>query len=55
MNSRNTSYDAMLAERLDELAMPENQGEGLLRRDFLVLLSTTILLPLVALGIGWLS
>lgn len=46
-------YEDILAERLAELAMPENQGEGLHQQDFIRLFLLTIIVPLVALFLGW--
>ena len=45
--------DAELERRLEELSQPENQGEGLRRRDFAVLATGTVIAPLVALVVGW--
>jgi len=47
------SPDAELERRLEELSDPENQGEGLRAREFAVLTAVTVLLPLVALLLGW--
>lgn len=47
------SYEDILAERLDELSRPENQGEGLRQQDFIRLFLLTIVVPLVALVLGW--
>ena len=53
MSSFPQSYDEELAVRLEELSRPENQGEGLHARDFVVLALVTIVVPLVALAMGW--
>lgn len=54
MSSQQPSYHQLLEERLEELSRPENQGEGLLQHDFYVLLLITIILPIIALAVGWL-
>jgi hypothetical protein len=53
MSTTPTTYEQVLAERLQDLSRPENQGEGLRRHDFYKLLLITVILPLIALAVGW--
>ena len=53
MSDNHFAQDAELERRLEELSRPENQGEGLSRRDFAVLTAVTVVAPVVALLLGW--
>jgi hypothetical protein len=46
-------YAAELDERVAELTRPENQLPPLTRRDFLLVLTVTLLIPQIALLLGW--
>ncbi|RZU30434.1 hypothetical protein [Blastococcus saxobsidens] len=45
--------DGELERRLEELSLPENQGEGLSQRDLTVLTAVTVVAPVIALLVGW--
>jgi hypothetical protein len=47
------AYEMELEHRMDQLELPENQGEPFRWRDFLILTGLTVLLPLGVLLIGW--
>lgn len=47
------TYEEILAQRLAELSRPENQGEGLRQREFVRLFVICIVVPIIALVLGW--
>ena len=53
MSDAHFAPDAELERRLEDMSRPENQGEGLTKRDFTVLTAVTVVVPVVALFVGW--
>jgi hypothetical protein len=44
--------DVRLTSLIEEISKPENQGEGLQRRDYVLLAVATVILPVVLIVVG---